>query len=666
MARTGRITTAVRCVAWRLVALAVLASVHGMAGCASRGEPSPRRPWVREVRIRGNAHVSRNDLLSRIALEPTSWIPFARRRRLDSAALEVDRARIEALYRSRGYFGARVVRVDVDPPRPDPDEAVTVEVVIDEGEPTRITALELRGLEGLDGKSRGRVTEKLPIATGAVMDHGRYLDTRGLIAARLRAEGRAWAEVRGEVRVDRDEHTARVILDATPGPEVRFGAVRVVGEGPSEAIRRRASIRSGARYDPEEIDVTRTRLEATGLFSLVRVTLQRSDDDPAIADVVIDVRPARRNEIRFGVGFALEQNRHMFVLPFAYTRHGFLGGLRSLRISARPGYVAVPTFVSPDRQGPALELDVTLSQPDWLIRNLGSRVSLGYDLGVEYAFNYHGPRAQLGVNYGLLRDRLLFDASYNVLYYNFWDITDARAFDDPLIARRFLGYTDPYRVAYLLGSVALDLRDRPLAAHRGGYGALQVEGGAQLLGSEFGYFKVISEARGYVPLGSRLVAASRVQYGRIYPYGSEASPITRRFYAGGADSHRGFGYNRLAPQVGGQPEAGGGTTPLVPVGGDELFLAQVELRLDVLRIAGAWLGVVGFFDAGDVPGPRGLDFAQLNLATGGGLRYRTPVGAIRVDLGVRLNRLSPTQPDGRQNADPGARFSFHLSIGEAF
>jgi hypothetical protein len=113
-----------------------------------------------------------------------------------------------------------------------------------------------------------------------------------------------------------------------------------------------------------------------------------------------------------------------------------------------------------------------------------------------------------------------------------------------------------------------------------------------------------------------------------------------------------------------------------------MVLVSFELRLKVVRISGQWLSLAGFADGGDVGGPscaaaaanhcvsvsmrKSVDWGDLNWAIGGGLRYRTLVGTVRADLGVRLNRLAPTQPDGTPNADPGDRYAFHLSLGEAF
>src|SRR5205814_6082936 len=113
--------------------------------------------------------------------------------------------------------------------------------------------------------------------------------------------------------------------------------------------------------------------------------------------------------------------------------------------------------------------------------------------------------------------------------------------------------------------------------------ALTAEESGIYAGSAFDYQLLLAEGRGYLPLG-RLTAAARVQFGHIFTQG-ESSPITRRFYAGGANSHRGFNYNRLSQQV--PACAPPCSDPPLPIGGDELFLVQSELRLDLFRLWGS-------------------------------------------------------------------------------
>jgi outer membrane translocation and assembly module TamA len=220
----------------------------------------------------------------------------------------------------------------------------------------------------------------------------------------------------------------------------------------------------------------------------------------------------------------------------------------------------------------------------------------------------------------------------------------------------FLGFQNPYRLAYLDEFVQIDLRDRPLDPTFGGYLILHAEQGAPAFGGAFSYLKASPDLRLYAPVTRRVVFAVRGLLGWLRPSGSGDSPITRRFALGGPSSHRGFGFGRLAPQA--TDSAG----RRIPVGGDGEILFSGDLRIDVTKLGGAWLGVVPFLDAGDVTARfSDLDLGQLNYATGASLEYTTPIGIVRGGLGVRLNRL-----EGVGVPDPGERYAFHITIGDAF
>lgn len=704
-----------------------------LGGCAG---DNADRPWVRSVVFDGARHIRARDLRGRLAVRATGWWPFARKQRLDPFSLQLDKKRIEAYYQTQGYYGARVDSVQVEPAA---DQSVRVRFRIEEGLPTRVSSVQVSGLSPLGKPGQAlerRFLSKLPV--GQIFYHGDYLAARDQVAARLKLRGHAWSDVSGQVDLNRDVRTADVRLAVTPNPVATLGDVRVRGSRAVAAskIALHAGLRRGDRFNPRDLETARGKLYNLGLFSSVGIEYLHNPQRPEVADILIDVREGKLRELRLGLGLALEPQRNDVHAEAVYTQRNFLGGLRSMTARLRPGYVFIPAFWDVYRHGPSISIEAEFVQPDvfWAFSDL--KWSVGYDVGIDYAYQFHGPRTQIGVSSPFWRDRLRVGVSYNFQFLSFF-ATDPAILENPSQAGVLYGYQDPYRLGYWQQDLAIDLRDRPVDPRRGGYLALNAEESGVYSGSRFDYQKILPELRGYLPLGGRVVLAGRLMYGQIFTQGELGSPITRRFYLGGPNSHRGFSYNRLSVQVpscpyqwhyepalpvslGGPPlpvftvdrcvpNHGGPGGPdvarlpggpnhdpyarsldptLLPIGGDQMLLVQAEVRVQLLRLFGTWLSAAVFLDGGDVAAPsamlpaslqRGLDLSALHWATGAGLRYQTLVGTLRADLGVRLNRLEaleigvpnagggpPAELRFRQNPDPGQRFAFHISIGEAF
>jgi hypothetical protein len=321
--------------------------------------------------------------------------------------------------------------------------------------------------------------------------------------------------------------------------------------------------------------------------------------------------------------------------------------------------------------------EVKLTQPDIFSTGILAFGLVGYDLEIDEGYRYHGPRLRVGIERDLFLPWLRAGLSWNLHFFDFFDVqftetsggTCATNDDCPdsmycdtgdgtckLTTPLGPGFKDPYRVAWLEQFIRVDLRDSTVDPRAGFFGEVRLEQGLTAVASDFNYLKVVPEARGFVPLGTkRVVLALRAMVGYLHPMGGEDSPVTRRLHLGGSTDHRGFSAGRLSPPMNG-----------IPLGGNGSVLLSSDLRIRIVELAGNWLGFTAFFDAGDCTGTfDDLDLSLLHLAVGGSLQYVTPIGAIRVGTGVRLNRLEEVT-EGRTNPDPGQRIAFYLTIGGAF
>ncbi len=642
----------------QLVGLSV--AVGLVVGCA-RGE-HVKGAWVQDLTFKGNKVFSDRTLRGKLATERTGWWPLAARRWHDPAALDMDLQRIPAFYADQGYFDARVTDHDIIERA---GGSVDIVITIKEGEPTKIEKVNFVGSANpAQVKRIQSLAESWDVSPGKLARYEDYSTFKRKAQDRLRADGYAYGTLDSNLAVDRDRHAATVNLKARPGPLVHMGQTSIEGNGgiPAWKLLRRVTWKPGDLYDPRDLAATQGRLYYLGVFSSVRIELPPEPIE--IADVRIRVTPGQLHELKLGGGLGVERQREEVRLRASWTFSDFLGGLRKLRLRAKPAYVVIPSVTNPQRTGPAAELDAQLTQPDIFGTNASLRGMAGYDLLITEGYQAHGPRGQVGFDRPFFRDRVQAGVDWNLQYLDFFNI-NRDVFDAQKTSLGF-GFKDPYRLAYLEEFAQLDLRDSVIDPRYGCFLALRFEQGSPLVGGDFRYIKVTPELRGYVPLARRVVIAARGLVGWLNPLvggtGTD-SPVTRRYQAGGPSSHRGFGFGRLSPQLADQKNR------LIPVGGDGELLFSLDLRIDLLQLADNWLGIVPFVDAGDVTARFDqLSLRRLHYATGLSLEYTTPIGIIRGGAGVRLNRLSGAAMPGMspENPDPGQRFAFHITIGEAF
>jgi outer membrane protein assembly complex protein YaeT len=236
-------------------------------------------------------------------------------------------------------------------------------------------------------------------------------------------------------------------------------------------------------------------------------------------------------------------------------------------------------------------------------------------------------------------------------------------------------FSQPVRVGLVSATMINDRRDDPLDATRGQYSSLDVSLANRALASEAAFGRILARNSSYHHVSRDLVLSRNTTFGWIGNYANVDIPLPERFFAGGAVSHRGFPENQAGPRD---------LVTGFPLGGRALLFNQTELRFPFI---GDNVGGVIFHDTGNVYSSFDRisvrlkqrdreDFDYMVHAVGFGVRYRTPIGPIRVDFAYGINspafrgyrgsindlinsRGSPV--DQRVN-----RFQFHFSLGQAF
>jgi outer membrane protein assembly factor BamA len=208
----------------------------------------------------------------------------------------------------------------------------------------------------------------------------------------------------------------------------------------------------------------------------------------------------------------------------------------------------------------------------------------------------------------------------------------------------------------VLNAISADFQhstaDNLLNATRGYQLAVHAESAGRFLPGSFNYYAISADARHYIPLAETVVIANRLQVGNIDQAGEEPRnvPFSKKYFLGGAASVRGWGRYEISPL------SGSG----LPLGGNTMFAFSSELRA---RLRGNFGGVL-FLDAGNVwASGWTIHFDDLRYAIGPGLRYQTPVGPVRFDVGWQLNPIPGLLVDGKPES---RRWRMHFSIGQAF
>lgn len=646
------------------------------AGClTSRG--TAESPIVSSVRFEGVRALDEDALAEKLATHGPEGLLRREGLPLDTDALGVDRRRIEAWYRERGYYGARVTAVDV---KPDGWGRAKVTFRVEEGPPIRVRSVSVTGLdEAPEAKAR---VPRLPIAPGQVFEEARYDRARGAIAAALRATGWADGKVRQSALVVPEEATAEIAYAVEPGTRLKFGAIEVTGAVvvPVERIREKVALAltPGGWFDGSRLEAAQARVFEMGVFGGVRVTRGPTDVERGVVPVQVQVREAPFRSVSVGPGVAFQQNRWEGRVAGNWTHRNFLGDLRRLSTDGRAGWAFLPSPFSPVQQGFVALAGAELFQPHTFGTRVDTNVRFELERSIEDAYRFWSQRGRIGFPVRLGR-RLVFVPTYAIEAYEVDGVAGTQAVRSAPLLTSCEGRL--CLLSYVEERFTLDLRDDPIETRRGSYFALSVQQGFRLGGYGYQYLRFLPEARAYLPLGGRAVLAARLRMGALVPV-QEASPppIVARFTAGGPLSMRGYYVGRLSPM---QLQDG----EYVPVGGNGLVDGAVELRVDATRR----IGLALFLDAGNVsePDSDGLAWrtaaypSKLHFAAGLGFRYRTPVGPLRLDVASRLPNpfAGSLEPPGLPVltdaclAQPSTDYpcihreplvSVHLTLGEAF
>ncbi|MFC7498314.1 autotransporter assembly complex family protein [Enterovirga sp. GCM10030262] len=541
-------------------------------------------------------------------------------------AAQIDRrAREDAdllaeLLRAHGFYDAMVdTRVEAA----EGNASLVVTLQVEPGPRYSFAEVRLPGIDAA-GEDATALREAFGIDEGEPVDAARVTTGQAALRLELGARGYAFAEVGAlDIVVDHETRTATLVLPVDPNGARQFGRIIVEGEPLFSArhIDTIARFEPGDDYEAPLIDDLRRALIQTGLVSAVTIRLI---DDPAsrTVDVAVTLEPAPMRTIAGAAGYgtgegvrieASWQHRNLIRPEGAVTFRGVAGTREQL-------------------------LSATLRRNNFRERD--------QVLTAQIAAS-HIERDAYEANTFLLGAGI--ERQTNIIWQKTWTwslgadliASDERDVDvDSGMTRR-----RTFFIAALPATLSYDGSNDLLDPTSGFRLSSRFSPEASLQSGSFFYARAQVDGSFYQPVSDRVVIAGRTRLGTIVGASRDRIAPSRRFYAGGGGSVRGYGFQRLGPR-----------DPVFddPIGGRSLaeFAIEARVRVDAF---GDKLGIVPFIDAGNIYESSLPKLDDLRFGAGIGVRYHTNFGPIRVDVGTPLDRRS---------GDP--RIAVTVSLGQAF
>lgn len=631
------------------------------------------------IEINGNKYFNTETIRERLFLRRANFLQFPHGRYSDSL-LRRDEDSIRNLYLSNGFRDVKVTHRSQDDYLGRRGE-IAVFLLIDEGPQYFIEKLDITGVTHLDVNDIRGVVSASP---NQPFSEFNVAVDRNTILARYFEKGFANATFEWNSKPGGASNRVDLSYVIHEGEQQFVRQVVYSGNKVTRArlINRVLELNPGDPLSPTAVTDTQRRLYDLGVFARVTAAIQDPDGETDRKYVLYDLDEARRYSLGMGVGAEIAR----------------IGGC-STCLDAPAGETGF---------APRFSVNVTRNNLWGLAHSLtlSTRAST-LEQRAQLTYSWPHPFSKDRLNFSITG---LYDDSRDVRTFNFrreegslqlsqrrskattffYRYTYRRVGQSSLKITPFLIplFSQPVRLGLFSGGLIQDHRDDSVDPHKGYYNTLDIGLAERVFGSQRNFSRFLVRNASYYPLGKKAVLARSTQFGQIHAFNYNgdplvAIPLAERFFGGGGTSHRGFPENQSGPRDG---ETG------FPVGGTALFFNQTEVRFPLI---GENIGGVLFHDFGNTFSSaenisfrvkqRDLtDFDYMVHAIGFGIRYRTPIGPLRVDLAYSINPprffgfkgteqdllnagVNPCKNVPNQCTQTGvSHFQFFFSIGQTF
>ncbi|HXJ88430.1 MAG TPA: POTRA domain-containing protein [Candidatus Binatia bacterium] len=619
---------------------------------------------VDRILFHGNAAVTTKELMQQVTVKTSHlWTHGS----LSQKLLKQSTTNIEALYRDRGYEDVKITPKVVDR-----EPKIDVDIAIDEGGQTLVQEVKVAGNQNVE-YAQLTAPKGFQLSAGAPFSPRKMTEDRNRISATYLNRGYLNVEVKATAqRVAGDFHRVNVTYAIEEHQLVLIDDVVYLGQERTRMslLTRTARAEQGTPMRRGDLLEAESRLYDLNIFDWSSVGPRRPINTQDDETTLIKVHEAKRNEITWGIGFeAGHRGGNVPSGSIPLPGGGGSIGLNGYKVAPSESTYASPRgLIEYTRRnmrglGETASGSILISQLDQrLLSTYGQPHFFGTDwksLG-SFSLERNSQNPLFIATYGDLsfqverslnrskntRLQLRYDFNHTVL-------------SDILVPDLVLPKDENVWLSTFSGSLIRDTRDMPLDAHRGSFATADLGVTPTALGSSADFVKFFGQYAYYKSLHS-VVFANSVRLGLAPPFAGSFVPTSQLFFTGGSTSLRSFpidqaGPQRLVPFCNVLEGEQGCVNITVPVGGKQLFILNSEVRFP-MRIMKALGGVV-FYDGGNVYSAINLhDFVSNYTNTVGfGLRYSTPIGPVRIDVGRNLSPIPGINPT-----------QYYITIGQAF
>lgn len=605
------------------------------------------RHKVKEVEIVGNQELSDGQLQGRVKVRKGRFFSHGA---FSAAPVKTSADNLKRVYQAAGFSS-----VTVTPEVNRADGNISVAFRVKEGPQDIVESLHVVGNTTVPVSTLApqglKITEGQPYSTKNVDEDRNQIGAQYLRLGYLNANFRAIARPIGK-----DPHRLDVTYTISEGPKVILGSVATLGAKVTRQLLIDRTVRLKLETPLREDDMLAAegRLYSLGILDWAEIDPRRQITTQTDEDVLVKLHEGRQNDIKYGFGFevlnrggsipsgtialpgfppvglptSFKTSQKTFWGPratFQYTRNNFRGLGETLTFAALGARLV--------QRGSA-----SYANPHFVGTNWGSNFTLSGERNSENPIF----TSRTG-DFGFQLERLLNEAATRTLTLRYDYLQTALT--NLLIPDLVSSQDQHVRLSTLSGTYVRDTRDHPLDAHKGMYQTLELGINPTALGSSVNFARLRAQQSYYKGVGKGIVWANSLRIGVEQEFAGSRVPVSELFFSGGGSTLRGFPLNGAGPQrsvqVCSNPSDPSTCAFIrVPTGGRELFILNSEFRIPLPIKKG--LGLVAFYDGGNVFEHVGFrDFgSNYTNSVGVGLRYATPLGPVRVDLGHNFNALT--------------------------